>query len=57
MFRGNILALVSTLAVIAAASPVAEAGAIIDNAGPNISARNACGDERGSCFKNGESQC
>jgi hypothetical protein len=57
MFLGNILALVSTLAVIAAASPVAEAGAIIDNAGPNISARNACGDERGSCFKNGESQC
>jgi hypothetical protein len=54
---GNILALVSTLAVIAAASPVAEAGPIINDAGPKISARDACSDERASCFKSGESQC
>jgi hypothetical protein len=57
MFLGNILGLVSTLTVIAAAGPVAEAGPIINDAGPNISAPDACGDERGSCFKNGRSQC
>jgi hypothetical protein len=53
MFFANILALVAMLVVVAAGSPVAEVGPVIDESGVDISARAACGAQRGSCFKNG----